>query len=184
MLRPEMNQPRPVFVPLICQKPNCGGVWFVSYGRFPEGSGITVRGDTFINVGSCPKCGFPAGSTADGYYTPLGGRLFSQKDLELVINALKQLQAKASAGATTDQVATEISKSYPFLEPIKRYLPKDAKELAGYLAAAAAIYAVLHRPPSDTHITNIYAPQELHQSLELAPDRQEHRHPHSHKSKK
>lgn len=88
-------------------------------------------------VAPCPNCG-GVGRIPDGTYTIATAELFRSADLASVMSAVNELKERAASGAKREEIDDAISKDYPLLEILKRYLPKDPVELAAYLAIMAA----------------------------------------------
>jgi hypothetical protein len=152
-------------VTAFCTTKGCGHAWLASA---VSGSGPAVE---LIGCTSfpCPKCG-GTGRIPDGMYSELAVRLRDTRDVVLVREALEFLYAQAKKGANAAQLGDEISRSFPYLAPLKPYLPKDAVGLGQYFLVALGVLNLLHECTSRPQpaVTNIYVQTELQQSITQA----------------
>jgi len=148
----------------ICNTEGCGTAWPTSVaGKFT--SGIKFTGCT---VSPCPKCG-GVGRIPDGTYTEFAIALNDPRDVAVVKAALEALYRRAKRGADAAQIGKDISRNYPFLAPLKPFLPKDAAGLGAYLLAGIAFASLLRECKSRPEpVSNVYVQVELQQAITRA----------------
>jgi uncharacterized protein (DUF2267 family) len=112
-------------------------VWFhPSLFKMDARSRVTITGRS--RIAPCPACG-GVGHIPEGVYSLNSFRLEDPVEFAIVVNALTELREIVKRGASKADVEKAITAKYPFLESIKKYLPKTAAELAAYLALLVAI---------------------------------------------
>lgn len=141
-------------IPVICKSYNCGAIWF-SNSIFGIGPGATIYSIGTM-TGPCPKCG-GAAYIPDGVYTHTSASLFNVEECNLVLNALKILLDKTLQGASTEEIKEEIKRNFSFLAAFEQFLPKNAGELAAYIAILVTLFmnyeqSKQHEPSQSVHI--------------------------------
>ena len=149
--------------PVICTNTSCDAVWFAPH-IVGAGPNKTVHMEGNI-VSPCPICG-GVGRIPDGDYTIATAKLFRRSDLAVVLSAINDLRERASAGASTKEIDDAISKDYPLLEILKRYLPKNPVELAAYLAIIAATLSQCSFKSDISQTFEMHIQVEIRQVLE------------------
>lgn len=150
-------------IPVICDNPSCGTLWF-SQSIFGIGPGATIN-STGNRAGPCPVCK-GMGHIPDGIYTHTSATLFNTAELHLVNQAFKALWEKAKAGATSDQIQKEITESYPFLRGLAKFLPKNATELATYLALLGSVFLYFSQAQPQETTPSIHVEVNVSQAIE------------------
>lgn len=150
-------------VPVICDNRDCGAIWFTeSFISIGPGMSVDL---TRNSVSPCPECK-GSGHIPDGTYTQSSAALVNRADFDLVLGALSALQAKAQAGATSEEIEEEIDKSFPYLSALKRYLPKNAGELAAYLAIIISLFSMHQQNKSNDQPPSINVEVNISQVIQ------------------
>ena len=125
----------PPLIPAICK--SCGMVWFGEHHIVVKAERLTLRN---VRMAPCPNCG-GTGDVPDGVYGTASAVLHDLKQYSVVMNAMENIQAMVSRGATKEEVEKEISQKYPFLAYLKNLLaPKDWKEVAIIIGLAISVW--------------------------------------------
>lgn len=150
-------------IPVICDEPACGTVWF-SGSIFGIGPGATIN-STGNKAGPCPTCN-GMGHIPDGQYTHAAANLFNPLECNLVLHALELLRQKAIAGATSKEIENDIEAMFPFLNSFSKFLPKNAGELAAYLAILVSIFMNMSNSKPEAPAPEIHIEVNVSQALE------------------
>lgn len=150
-------------IPVICDTAECETLWF-STSIFGIGPGATIH-SVGNKAGPCPKC-HGMGHIPDGIYAHTSASLFDPRELESIKVALEQLRLHAAAGATPQQLQNEIAETYPFLAGLARYLPKNAAELAAYLAIFIALLTHYSQSSIEEETPTVHVEINITQALE------------------
>lgn len=127
-----------LLIPAICS--GCPTIWLSPAVGMPANSSVIFRNTT---IGACPKCGM-RGRIPDGRYTLQSIALYSQRDVELVISALRSLQGLIQTGANSAAISKEIDTKHPFLAALKnRIVPTNATETNLYLVTLLGFLTLL-----------------------------------------
>jgi len=150
-------------VPVICETPHCETVWF-SNSIFGTGPLLSVQ-----SIGNkacpCPKCK-GTGKIPDGIYTHASARIFNTIECNLVLYAIEFLRNKALNGANAEEIKTEISRKFPFLSSLSRFLPKNAAELAAYFAIIVMVCLHFSKQKPDSPNQIVHVEVNISQALE------------------
>jgi hypothetical protein len=135
-------------IPATCDA--CGNVTWIP--------GITL-GDATLTIAPCLTrcryCGAMARVAAGTYVgSPRGTLAFidDANQAAVVLTALRELQKMAAENVSREVIEKTINEKYPFLDYLKRYLPKDFKELT--LAVTIIIAVVNHMRDEASHAPN------------------------------
>ena len=123
---------------------------------------VHMTGNT---VSPCPNCG-SFGRIPDGDYTIATAKLFRRSDLAVVLSAINDLKERVAAGASIKEIDDAISRDYPLLEILKRYLPKNPVELAAYLAIIATTLSQCSSKSDISQTFETHIQVEIRQVLE------------------
>ena len=126
-------------IPVICN--SCKAVWFHKriFGLAGLNNKIITKG---CITNPRPSCGTPT-TIPDGTYESLGYQkvritLANREQYDLVVAAIQEIQQLISIGVPPEVIVATIDTKYPFLSYLKKFLPKDFKDLVivvGFLGA-------------------------------------------------
>lgn len=123
-------------LPVICRQ--CPNVWFVD-NIFGGTSSALMLGN---ECGPCPKCG-GMGAIPDCQYAEVRIDYFRDDQFERVVKALEDIQAKAVAGASLEELSDEMLNN-PVLEFLKGYIPTNWAEMEHMLKCFALIIGAIY----------------------------------------
>lgn len=118
----------------------CDSCQFVFRSGIKLGTNFTFENCT---AGPCPKCGAAKGSIPDGTYSAIDGvitAVATSKVSRAQLARLLTIVRSKSPGAT---IAQQIESEVPECSVLARYIPKDASQLAAYLAILVALLTVV-----------------------------------------
>lgn len=157
-------------IPAICENAQCGHVWltqsFISLG------GAATANISGSRISPCPQCG-GVGRIADGTYTATSASLWNPEDLDIIVAALSSALARAKRGETAETIANSQVSSHPLVKSVMRFAPKDAGQLAGYLALILAIAQFAHSisSKSEPQVNNLAVPVSIELVLSSSHER-------------
>lgn len=95
------------------------------------------------------------GAIPDGIYEATRMTLANPQQYAIISAALAEIQRLLETKSQPAEIARTIEEKYPFLASLKRYLPKDASQMAAVVAVLLSIInscqrnAAADRPPID-----------------------------------
>ena len=126
-----------IHVPVICDNPSCGTVWFTP-SPFGGAGTMYISGS---KVHPCPQC-HGAGSIPDGIYTQVEGRLADPEQLRKVVDAFKHLQEMFARGATPDEIGKAIQSDKTLREYLGQYVPQNWADLQNMITVLSIVGAM------------------------------------------
>ena len=168
--RPVTNVGSAIPFPVICLNASCNTLWLAQ--RIVSAGPNTTVNMIGNMVAPCPGCG-GTGRIPDGVYTVSSAKLFNDADVDRVLSAINALRENAAAGASKEEIEATISRDYSFLEGLKQYLPKNAIELAAYLAIIATIVGYCSRESDTAQRFETHIQVEIRQILDQSKSKSE-----------